>query len=125
MKNSPLKDFGLAFFRVSISIMLLTHGLPKLQKLFAGDFEFGDPLGIGAAPSLFLAVLGEFLCPILVLIGYKTRYVSIPVIITMFVAAFLVHANDPFGSKEKALLYLVSFIAIALLGGGKFSVDKK
>lgn len=125
MKNSPLKAIGLAFFRISMSMMMLTHGLPKFQKLIAGNFEFGDPIGIGATPSLFLAVIGEFICPILVIVGYKTRLASIPVIITMLVAAFIAHSDDPFSSKEKALLYLVSFVTIALLGPGKFSIDKK
>ena len=125
MKNSPLKDVGLAFFRISISAMMLTHGLPKFQKLIAGDFEFGDPIGIGPAPSLFLAVIGEFICPILVIIGYKTRLASIPTAITMLVAALVVHTADPFGSKEKAFLYVVAFVTIALLGPGKFSIDRK
>lgn len=125
MKTSPLKDIGLAFFRIAISGMMLTHGIPKLQKLLAGDFEFGDPLGIGTAPSLFLTVIGEFLCPVLIIIGYKTRLVSIPAAITMLVAAFIVHGSDPFGTKEKALLYLVAFIAIALLGPGKYGIDRK
>jgi len=125
MTKSPLKDIGLAFFRISISAMMLTHGLPKLQKLIAGDLEFADPIGIGAAPSLFLAVIGEFLCPILIIIGYKTRLVSIPAAITMIVAVFIVHAEDPFGTQEKALLFLVAFITIALLGPGRFSIDRK
>ena len=125
MNTSPLKAIGLAFFRISMSAMMLTHGLPKFQKLIAGNFEFGDPIGIGATPSLFLAVIGEFVCPILVILGYKTRLASIPVIITMLVAAFIAHSDDPFSSKEKALLYLVSFVTIALLGPGKFSIDKK
>ncbi len=125
MKTSPLTATGLALLRISMSAMMLTHGLPKLQKLISGDFEFGDPIGIGAAPSLFLAVIGEFICPILIIIGYKTRLATIPTGITMLVAAFIVHAADAFGSKEKALLYLVGFVAIALLGPGKYSIDRK
>lgn len=125
MKNSLITDIGLAFFRIAVSAMMLTHGLPKFQKLIAGNFEFGNPLGIGAAPSLFLAVIGEFICPILIIIGYKTRLVSIPAAITMAVAAFIVHGADPFGTKEKALFYLVAFITISLVGPGKFSLDKK
>ncbi|MFD0797352.1 DoxX family protein [Maribacter chungangensis] len=125
MNTSPLKDIGLAFFRISMSVLMITHGLPKFQKLISGNFEFGDPIGIGATPSLFLAVIGEFICPILIIIGYKTRFASIPVIITMLVAAFIVHSADPLGTKEKALLFLVSFITIALLGPGKFSIDRK
>ena len=125
MKNSLIKDIGLAFFRISVSVMMITHGLPKFQKLISGNFEFGNPIGIGATPSLFLAVLGEFICPLLIILGYKTRLFSIPTAITMAVAAFIVHAPDPFGTKEHALLYLVAFITIALVGPGKFSLDKK
>ena len=125
MKNSLLSNIGLAFFRITVSVMMITHGLPKFQKLIAGNFEFGNPLGIGAAPSLFLAVLGEFICPLLIVLGYKTRLFAIPTAITMAVAAFIVHAADPFADKEKALLYLVAFMTIALVGPGKFSLDKK
>ncbi len=125
MKNSLQYNLGLALLRISASAMMLTHGYPKFQKLISGDFEFGDPIGLGTAPSLFLAVIGEFICPILILIGLKTRWAAIPVVITMAVAAFVVHADDPFGNKEKALLFLVIFLVIMLLGPGKYSLDKK
>lgn len=125
MKNPLIKDIGLAFFRIAVSAMMLTHGLPKFQKLISGNFEFGDPIGIGATPSLFLAVIGEFICPILIILGFKTRLMAIPTAITMAVAAFIVHGGDDFGTKEKALFYLVAFVTIILVGPGKFSVDKK
>ncbi|WP_282050381.1 DoxX family protein [Maribacter aquivivus] len=125
MKNTLLKDIGLAFFRIAISAMMLTHGLPKFQKLISGDFKFADPFGIGETPSLFLAVIGEFICPILIIIGFKSRLAAIPVAITMAVAAFITHGADDFGTKEKALFYLVAFVTVSLLGPGKFGVDKK
>ena len=125
MKSPLLKDIGLAFFRIAISAMMLTHGLAKFQKLISGNFEFGNPLGIGATPSLFLAVIGEFICPILIIIGFKTRLSAIPSAVTMAVAVFIAHGADDFGTKEKALLFLVSFITIILVGPGKFGVDRK
>ncbi|MEH6514949.1 MAG: DoxX family protein [Maribacter arcticus] len=125
MKSPLLKDIGLAFFRIAISAMMLTHGLTKFQKLISGNFEFGNPLGIGATPSLFLAVIGEFICPILIIIGFKTRLSAMPSAITMAVAVFITHGADDFGTKEKALLFLVSFITIILVGPGKFGVDRK
>jgi putative oxidoreductase len=125
MKNSLQYNIGLAFLRISASALILTHGFPKFQKLLSGNFEFGDPLGLGSSPSLFLAIIGEFICPILVIIGFKTRWAAVPTAITMAVAAFIVHASDPFNVKEKALLFLTLFVAIILLGPGKFSVDKK
>jgi putative oxidoreductase len=125
MKSPLLKDIGLAFFRIAISAMMLTHGLTKFQKLISGNFEFGNPIGIGATPSLFLTVIGEFICPILIIIGFKTRLSAIPSAITMAVAVFITHGADDFGTKEKALLFLVSFITIILVGPGKFGVDRK
>jgi len=125
MKNSLQNNLGLAFLRISAAALILTHGFPKFQKLLSGDLEFGDPLGIGGAPSLFLAIIGEFICPILVIIGFKTRWAAVPTVITMAVAAFIVHGADPFGVKEKALLFLVLFVSIIFLGPGKYSIDKR
>lgn len=125
MNNTTSHNLGLLLLRVGFGGMMLTHGIPKLLKMISGDLSFGDPLGIGETPSLILAILGEVLFPILVIVGFKTRLTSIPVIITMAVAAFIVHAADPLGTKEKAILYLVGFLAIALLGPGKYSVDRK
>ncbi len=125
MNNTTSYNLGLLLLRVGFGIMMLTHGIPKLLKMLSGDFSFGDPIGVGETATLILAVLCEVFFPILVIIGFKTRLSAIPVIITMAVAAFVVHAADPFGIKEKAILYLIGFIAIALLGAGKYSVDKK
>ncbi|WP_297794917.1 DoxX family protein [uncultured Eudoraea sp.] len=125
MTQKLKNDIGLAILRIVTSAFLLSHGIPKLQKLLAGDFEFSDPIGIGATPSLFLAVVGEFLCPILVLIGFKTRWASLPIIITMAVAAFIVHGGDPFGKKELALIYLMCYVVIMFMGPGSYSIDKK
>ena len=125
MTKKLKSDIGLAVLRILPSAFLLSHGIPKLQKLLSGDFEFADPIGIGATPSLFLAVIGEVICPILVIIGYKTRWATLPILILMVVAAFIVHGSDPFGRKELALLYLVCFAVIMLLGPGRYSIDKK
>lgn len=125
MNTSPNYNLGLLLLRLGFGGMMLTHGIPKMMKMLSGDFSFGDPIGIGEPASLVLAVLGEVVFPILVIIGFKTRLSAIPVIITMAVAAFIVHAADPLGTKEMALLYLIGFIAIAVLGAGKYSVDRK
>jgi putative oxidoreductase len=124
--TSTLKtNIALALLRIVPSAFMLTHGIPKFQKMIGGNFEFGDPIGIGAAPTLFLAVLAEFVCPIFIIVGFKTRWAAILPAITMFVAAGVVHLSDPFGKKEKALMYLVMFVVIILLGPGKYSLDKK
>ena len=43
----------------------------------------------------------------------------------MLVAVFIVHLGEPFKSFEKALLFLVGFVVIILVGPGKYSFDNK
>ncbi|MFV0564778.1 MAG: DoxX family protein [Flavobacteriaceae bacterium] len=118
-------NLGLLILRLGFSGMMLTHGIPKISSLFESPIKFADPIGVGETTSLILALIGEVVAPVLVLIGFKTKWATIPVIITMAVDAFVVHANDPIGVKEKALLYLIGFVAIFFAGPGKYSVDGK
>ncbi|RNL80679.1 DoxX family protein [Sinomicrobium pectinilyticum] len=124
MKKDNSFGLGLALLRICASALMMTHGFGKLQMLLnGGEIEFADPVGVGAKTSLILAVIGEFIAPIFVIIGFKTRWAALPTIITMMVAAFVIHGSDPLAKKEMALLYLVIFTTIALTGPGKFSID--
>jgi putative oxidoreductase len=123
MNKNILSNIGLLILRVSFSLSLITHGYPKFLKLVAGNISFPDPLGIGEPTSMTLAVIGEFIAPIFIAFGIKTRIAAIPPAIAMGVAIFIVHGEDTFSKQEHAFLYFAAFIAIALLGGGKFGVD--
>ena len=125
MKISTYNHFALLVLRVGMSAMMLTHGIPKVQKLFETPIKFPDPLGVGSTTSLILTIIGEVIAPVLIIIGLKSRFASIVALITMLVAAFVVHAGDPFAQKEKALLYALGFLVIFLAGPGKFSFDKQ
>lgn len=118
-------DLGILIIRVAIGAFMLTHGYPKLMRLFSGEeIRFADPFGLGPVPSLALAVFAEFFCSIFIAIGLGTRLASIPLIITMAVAAFVAHAGDPFGQKETALLYLLFYILLLITGSRRYSVDR-
>lgn len=123
MRNT--QDIGILLLRlVSGGFMLFSHGLGKASKLFAGGvIKFPDPIGIGALPSLVMASITEVILAALIMIGLKTRLSSIPLAITMFVAAFIVHGSDPFKKQEFALLYMAIYIALCFLGPGKYSID--
>lgn len=126
MSSAPLaNDLGLLFLRIVSGAGMLTHGFPKFQKVLEGNLKFGDPIGLGEVPSLYLATFAEFLCAILVIIGLYTRLSLIPLIINMSVAFFIAHAADDFGTKEKSLLFLGMFIVIFLTGPGRFSIDNR
>lgn len=117
---------GRLILRVSFSALLIwLHGVPKIQNLLSDDPQFVSIFGMGVIISLLLAAIAETIFPLLIIIGFQTRLASIPVIITMIVAAFVHHASDPLATKEKPLLFLFGFITIALIGAGKYSIDKK
>lgn len=120
-----MRDIGLLLLRVGLgAAMIVGHGYGKLSKIIKGDMSFMDPIGIGEAPTLILATIAEVVFSALLIIGLKTRIASIPLALTMAIAFFIVHASDAFAVKETALLFLVGFVSIGLLGPGKYSIDR-
>ena len=83
-------DISLLFNRVALSLLMLTHGYPKLIRLFSENPTFSNPIGIGEFPTLVLAVFSEFIAPIFIIIGYKTKLFSFFPLVTMLVAGFIV-----------------------------------
>ena len=73
--------------------------------------------------SLALAVFAEFFCALAVAAGLWTRLAAVPVLFTMGVAAFLVHADDPLKVKEKAFLFGLLYLVVLLTGPGKYALD--
>jgi putative oxidoreductase len=124
--NIPISiDFAVLLLRVLPSLFMLTHGFPKLIKLFSGDWSFADPFGIGEGLSLIITVWAEFFCSILVIVGFLTRPALLILAFVMLAAALIVHADDPFKSKEMALLYFTIYMAIFITGPGRISIDSR
>jgi putative oxidoreductase len=118
-----LSNLGLLILRLGSALMIMTHGWPKIAEFSSRLETFRDPIGLGPAISLQAAIFAEFFCAVLLALGFMTRISLIPLIFTMAVIAFIVHAEDPFSGKEKALLFLLIFLVQFLLGPGKYSVD--
>ena len=134
-------SLGLLILRLGTGGYLATHGWGKVQMVLAGQSAmFGDPIGIGAMPSLLLVAFAEFVCAVLVMIGAATRLASIPPVVAMGVAAFVAHGQDPWtmqaaamaffsgaskswASKQPALMFLTAFLALIFTGAGRYSVD--
>jgi putative oxidoreductase len=141
-RSDLVSSFGLLLLRAGAGGYLATHGWGKLHMVIEGQFDaFADPIGLGLKPSLILAMLAEFGCSLLVVVGLFTRLAAIPVVFTMAVAAFVVHASDPWSmetaakayfagtsktwsSKQPALLFLIPFLALVFTGPGRFSLDR-
>ena len=118
-------DWASLLLRISFGgLMILNHGWKKLGKIMeGGEIKFADPLGMGAELSLYLTVFSEVLCGVLLVLGLFTRLSTLFLSFTMLVAALVVHAGDSLKDREMALLYLAAYLAIWLIGPGRFSLD--
>jgi putative oxidoreductase len=128
--QAHLTSAGLLLLRLVFGgFMLFGHGWSKLMNFSLISSHFPDPIGIGSTMSLVITIISEVVFSAFVMVGFKTRLATIPMIVTMAVAAFIIHGQDTFfmgssgASKEPALLFLTGYCSILLMGGGLFSVD--
>lgn len=116
-------DLGLLVLRVGSGLMMMfPHGWGKLISFGDKLNSFPDPLGVSSPVSLTLTVFAEFFCAVFLILGIKTRWVAIPMAITMLVAAFIIHSSDPWQNKELAVLFALCYTTLAVTGGGKFAI---
>lgn len=119
-----MSQVGLLFLRVYMGgMMLIFHGWPKFSNFSQYTNQFMDFMGLGPTISLGLAVFAEVVCAAMVVMGLFTRFATVPLMVTMLVAAFVVHAQDPFHKQEFALMYFAGYFAIFLSGSGKYSLQ--
>jgi putative oxidoreductase len=106
------------------SLMMIQHGLNKIQNFGTKSGRFADPFGLGSTTSYSLVVFAEFFCAAFIILGLFTRLAAIPLVIAMAVALFVAHNGRFFGEGENAGLYLVCFLTILLAGPGRASLDR-
>ena len=101
------------FLRLFVGILMLTHGIAKIENFDTLVDTFPDPIGLGTL-TLPLIILVEVGASILVMVGFLTRLALIPLIFSMIVAL---------ATSELPLMYLGIFITLLLAGPGKCSID--
>lgn len=116
-------SFIILTFRFFCGLMMIPYGYGKIINYdkYAADF-FGDPIGIGDIPSLWLTIFAQTICPVALLLGFQTRVASIILLFNMMVAVKF-HFLDPFSVKVLPLLFLGLYLIQTLLGAGKYSLD--
>ena len=126
----PLKPDGtwvssiLLGVRIVLGCSFLSHGIAKWNQFDRLAVDFPDPLRIGSMGALYLIMFAEIVCSLGFIFGALYRLALIPMMIAMAVAFFMVHGADPFQAKELALVYLTVFVAMFLIGPGKYAVDR-
>lgn len=121
----PLQpDIATLVLRLAFGIFMLNlHGYGKWMRWDEISVDFAEPFGLPSFWSAALTIFAEVICAGLIVLGLFTRLACIPLIICMAVAAFKIHAGDPWGDKEGSMTYMAAYLAILFLGPGKYSLD--
>jgi putative oxidoreductase len=114
---------AMLLLRVGLGVMMIPNGYNKLVNFAKYKPDFINFLGMGNTTSLALVVFAELFCAGLLILGLFTRLATIPLIITMLVAAIKAHHADFFGEGQHAALFALGFLVIFILGPGRISVD--
>lgn len=120
--------------RIPVGIILAVHGAQKLFGWFGGYGLGGTAQwlsSIGIEPGYLMALLAggaEFFGGLALVLGLLTRPAALVTAFAMLVAIFSVHIGNGLfaadGGYEYALILMVALIALAVQGGGYFSMDK-
>lgn len=122
------EDLGKLFLRVTLAILILLHGIAKVLN-GVGSIS-GLLAKFGLPPVLaYLVYVGEVIGPLLVLFGIWARLGALLIAANMVVAVLLVHmpeltmlTKNGGWALELQAMFLVSALAVALLGAGRYSV---
>lgn len=131
----------LLLLRVSVGGLFMLHGYPKITHLQQWANSMQMPVFM-----CFLSAWSMFLGGIALIIGFLTLLATLPILASMAFAAFLeISSGKPFVARdpylipeeqykgplgkgeppswEKAFMYCIMLITIAVLGPGALSVD--
>ena len=122
-QSSSAVNWILLVIRLIFGTLLLVHGIQKVVSYHTLSTTFADPIGLGSQLSLNLAIFAELICSLGIIFGFLFRLSLIPVIVTMFVAAFFALKGAPWVQRELPLSYLLVMLLLMVSGPGRYSLD--
>jgi len=129
--TSRRDDIGKLLLRLAVAVLMLFHGLSKVQSgigWMAGMLQSNHlPAFIG-----YGVYVAEVVAPILLIVGIWTRLAALVIAFDMFMAIVLVQRTHFFSRNpqsgawavELEMFYLVASLAIFSLGSGRYAISR-
>lgn len=121
-------DLGLLFARLGLGICLIMHGVHKISQGIEGVKAALANHGIPEFIA-YLAYIGEFVAPILLILGVFSRIGAVLVLGTVGFILYVAHFPNLFeltqyGGFAAEIVFLYSAIALCILccGSGKYAI---
>jgi putative oxidoreductase len=123
---TSVSDLWYPMIRIAAGGFFLYHGWGKLMggvaPVAAAMAKNGfEPHTAFAYMAIFLETVGA----ICVILGLFTRFFAAGIAIELAIIAFGVQIHNGFGRMELFLIWGIVMFAIALRGGGPYSLDRK
>lgn len=121
-------DLGLLILRLFLGLRLV-YGV--VDNVFSWEhmLAFSSFLEANGFPvplvSAIVSVYAQFICGLMVLVGFKTREAALVLVIN-FIPALLLHVNagDSVEAITPALAMFFVSLSLVFLGGGKFAIKE-
>lgn len=119
------KEIGITILRVGMGILLLPHGFDKFLLLLSRDtIHYPAILGISPTICLLFAVFAEVGCAFCLLIGFKTKRATIPLMISLAISVVYLQCTGAWSDRELPIAYLIGCITVYFNGSGAYAVDQ-
>lgn len=124
-------DQAAALLRISTAFLFLMHaGLKVFVFTPAGTAGYFASIGLPGFLA-YIVILVEILGAVALIVGFQTRITAIILGLDLLGAAWFGHVANGFfftnanGGWEYPVFWAVVMFALALLGGGAYSIDKR
>jgi putative oxidoreductase len=125
-----VRDLSWPLIRVAVGGTYFSYGLAKVLNQDVATFAARSMAGRGLEPALPFAYLVYFLetgGALMVVVGLFTRFIASAIAIQFFIITFMAQFQLGYGTARGwnlLLMWGVLFFAIALRGGGPYSLDR-
>jgi putative oxidoreductase len=131
MNPALQQDLARLVLRVALGAMILLHGIAKIRGGLGGITGMVEAQGLPGVLA-YGVLVGEIVGPLLLLLGWHARIGALLVLVNMLFAVALAHMGQigdlgPSGGWALELqgMFIAAAVAVALLGPGRFSVDRR
>ncbi len=129
------RDYAPLILRIAIGLVFLLHWLSKFGILGDGNLQQTGAMFTGMnmpLPSVTAPLVAaiEVVGGVALLLGFGTRFASIPLVVIMLVAIFAVKLPNGWnpvgrGGYELDLVILAGLLVLLLLGSGPLALERK
>jgi putative oxidoreductase len=124
-------DLGKLLLRITLGVCILLHGVAKLQGGVDGIAQGLSGMGLPGFVAYGVYV-GEVVAPILLIVGWFGRIGAALIAVNMIFAIAIAHSAELFKlgpqggwALELQGMFLMTAIALALMGPGRFSINER